>query len=94
MRNDNESSLNQIWTGYYSEVESGDTNRATEFFCNLGNGEEDIGIIELDNILKQETFGSKYIQDDISKEEIDRISSIFVQWIFSEYYGFEYEFPE
>ena len=82
MRNDNESSLNQIWTGYYSEVESGDTNRATEFFCNLGNGEEDIGIIELDNILKQETFGSKYIQDDISKEEIDRISSIFVQWIF------------
>lgn len=59
MRNDNESSLNQIWTGYYSEVESEDTNRATEFFCNLGNGEEDIGIIELDNILKQETFGSK-----------------------------------
>ena len=96
MRKDKETSLNHVWAEYYREVESGDANRAAEFFSNLGNGEESIGILELDNILKKETYGSEYIQkgNDMSKEDIDNIRSIFVQWIFSEYYGYEYEFPE
>ncbi len=96
MRKDTGASLNKIWTEYYGEIESGDTNRAEEFFCNLGNGEVGIGIIELDYILKRETIGSTYIQsgNDMSKEDIDKANSIFVQWIFSEYYGYEYEFPE
>ena len=95
IRNDNESSLNKIWTEYYREIELGNTNRAKEFFRNLGDGEEDIGIIELDHILQKETFGSTYIQNgnNMSKEDIDKANSIFVQWVFSEYYGFEYEFP-
>lgn len=96
MRNDNEASLNHVWAEYYREVELGNTNRATEFFSNLGNGEENIGILELDNILKKETYGSEYIQrgNNMSKEDIKIIRSIFIRWIFSEYYGYEYEFPE
>lgn len=96
MRKDKETSLNHVWAEYYREVESGDTNRAAEFFSNLGNGKENIGILELDNILKKETYGSEYIQkgNDMSKEDINNIRSIFVQWIFSEYYGYEYKFPE
>ena len=96
MRDDNESSLSKIWTGYYQEIELGDTNRATEFFRNLGDGEEDIGIIELDYILRKETYGSEYIQNGngMNKEDIDKANKLFIQWIFSEYYGFEYEFPK
>ena len=71
----------------------GDTNRAVEFFRNLGDGKEADGIMALDHILKKKTYGSIYIQkgNNMSEENVDKIKKIFVEWIFSEYYGFEYE---
>lgn len=96
MRDDNESSINKIWTEYYQEIELGKANRAAEFFRNLGGGEDNTGIVQLDHILKKETFGSVYIQNgnDMAKEDIDKAKEMFVRWIFSEYHGLENEFWE
>lgn len=96
MRKNNESSLNNTWIEYYREVEIGNINRTTEFFCNLGNGDEGIGIIGLSNILEKKTYRSEYIQrgNNMSEEKIDEYSNSFVKWFFSEYYGYEYKVLE
>ena len=87
-------SMNTIWSEYYIEIEEGDTKRSVEFFKNLGGGYEDIGMLELDKILQKETIGSKYISqgNGMSEADIDEANSKFVQWLFSDYYGYEYDF--
>ncbi len=69
---------------YNSDVMNGDINRAQEFFCNLGDGHEDIGILELLKILDVETMGSQYIIGD-NEEEVEEGKKAFVQWIFEQY---------
>ena len=59
----------------------------------MGDGDEQIGIINTRDVIEEPSMGSSYIQIDASKD-IDYSKSVFMQWILSTYEGVEYEFPE
>ena len=80
-----------IWSDYYYDIYSGNGNRANELFEYLGDGEAEIGILELSDILEKNTIGSNYIQDE---KDNTMGKQIFVQWLMCEYEGIEYVFPE
>lgn len=75
----------------HDDVELGVTNRGTEFFEVLGDGDAGIGMLELIKILDKETIGSDYINGggDVSESK-----EIFVSWITCIHMGVEYDFPE
>lgn len=94
MKNSESDSVQSTWSNYYSDIENGNTNRAKEFFNYFGDGETDIGILTVNDILDIETFGSLYIQDEKSEESQKTAKQTFMEWIMSEYYNVEYDFPE
>lgn len=92
---DNESdSAQAIWSGYYSNIEDGSANRAKEFCAYFGDGEPDIGLLMVNDVLNTETFGSLYIQDGKSEESQRIAKQTFMQWLLAEYCDMEYDFPE
>lgn len=94
MKNNESNSAQTIWSNYYSDVSNGSTNRAKEFCASFGDGEPDIGLIAVNDILNTETFGSAYIQDGKSEESQTTAKQTFMQWLLAEYCDMEYNFPE
>lgn len=94
MKNNESNSVHTIWSDYYSQVRDGSTNRAKEFCASFGDGEPDIGLIAVNDLLNTQTFGSIYIQDGKSEESQTTAKQTFMQWLLAEYCDMEYDFPE
>ena len=67
MINDGDISLD-AWGEYYEDVDSDSKVRASEFFKNMGDGDEQIGIINTRDVIEEPSMGSSYIQIDASKD--------------------------
>ena len=73
------------FVSYNSDVYKGTKNRAMEFLNALGDGSEGVGWWVLLDVLDAETYGSEYIRQEHTKEELDKANAAFLSFLVKEY---------
>lgn len=85
MMNNSTEDIYSIFIQYNIDIQSGEKNRAVEFFKSLGDGHIGIGMYEMIDILNAETMGSNYIRQEHTQEELDKAEKDFVLFVMNEY---------